>query len=164
VIVSDSSPLISLARISKLDLLPRLYGELLIPQAVWHEVVVKGTGQPGVEEIQSAKWIKTATVTNDELVLALQRDLDAGEAEAIALALEMKAELLLMDERLGRDTAQYFGVRCIGVLGVLVEAKYKGELKEIKPVLDMLRDQAGYRISAELYERALHDMEEGKSG
>ena len=82
-IVSDSSPLISLARIDKLDLLHRLYGELLIPQAVWHELVVKGVGQPGVEEIKSAAWIKTTVVANDELVLALQRDLDAGEAEAM---------------------------------------------------------------------------------
>lgn len=88
-IVSDSSPLISLARIGKLDLLHRLYGELFIPRAVWHELVVKGIGQSGVEEIGSAAWIKTAVVANDELVLALQRDLDAGEAEAIALALEM---------------------------------------------------------------------------
>ena len=83
-IVSDSSPLISLARIGKLDLLQRLYGELLIPQAVWNEVVVKGVGQPGAEEIKSAGWIKTVAVANDELVLALQRDLDSGEAEAIA--------------------------------------------------------------------------------
>jgi predicted nucleic acid-binding protein len=152
VIVSDSSPLISLARI----------GELLIPRAVWHEVVVKGVGQPGVEEIESAVWNKTAVVANAELVLALQRDLDAGEAEAIALALEKKAGLLLMDERLGRDAAQYFGVRCIGVLGILVEAKYKGEIKAVKPVLDMLRNRAGYRISVELYQRALHDMGEGE--
>ncbi len=70
-IVSDSSPLISLARIGKLDLLHRLYGELLIPQAVWRELVVKGVGQSGVEEIKSAAWIKTVAVANDELALAL---------------------------------------------------------------------------------------------
>ncbi len=78
------------------------------------------------------------------------------------MALEMKADLLLMDERLGRDAARYFGVRCIGVLGILVEAKYRGEIKAVKPVLDMLRNRAGYRISVELYQRALHDMGEGE--
>lgn len=77
-IVSDSSPLISLARIGKLDLLHRLYGELLIPQAVWRELVVKGAGQSGVEEIKSAAWIKTVAVINDELALALQRDLQSA--------------------------------------------------------------------------------------
>ncbi len=54
--------------------------------------MVRGVGQAGVEEVKSAAWIKTAAVSNDELVRALQRDLDAGEAEAIALALEKKAE------------------------------------------------------------------------
>jgi predicted nucleic acid-binding protein len=162
VIVSDSSPLISLARIGRLELLHRLYGDLLIPQAVWHEVVVKGAGQPGVEEIKSAVWIKTATVENDELVLALQRDLGAGEAEAIALALEKKADLLLMDERLGRDTARYFGVRCIGLLGVLAEAKHRREIEAVRPVIDLLVNRAGYRISIELYQRILHDTGEGE--
>jgi predicted nucleic acid-binding protein len=160
VIVSDSSSLISLARIGKLDLLRRLYGELVIPQAVWNEVTVKGAGQAGAEELKSAAWIKTVTVANDELVLALQRDLDAGEAEAIALALEKKADLLLMDERLGRETAQYFGLRYIGLLGILTEAKHKGEVEAIKPVLDLLRNRAGYRISVELYRRVLHETGE----
>ena len=159
-IVSDSSSLISLARIGKLDLLRRLYGELVIPQAVWNEVTVKGAGQAGAEELKSAAWIKTVTVANDELVLALQRDLDAGEAEAIALALEKKADLLLMDERLGRETAQYFGLRYIGLLGILTEAKHKGEVEAIKPVLDLLRNRAGYRISVELYRRVLHETGE----
>lgn len=161
-IVSDSSPLISLARVGKLDLLHRLYGDLLIPQAVWHEVVVKGVGQSGVEDVKSAAWIKTAAVANYEFVLALQRDLDAGESEAIALALEKKADLLLMDERLGREAAQYFGVRCMGLLGVLTEAKYKGKIETIKPVLDLLRDRANYRISVELYQRVLHDAGESE--
>jgi len=143
-------------------LLPRLYGELLIPQAVWNEVVVKGVGQPGAEEIKSAVWIKTVAVANDELVLALQRDLDSGEAEAIALALEKKADLLLMDEHLGRDAARYFGVRYMGLLGVLTEAKYRGEIEAVKPVLDLLRNRAGYRISVELYQRVLHDTGEGE--
>jgi predicted nucleic acid-binding protein len=115
VIVSDSSPLISLAQIGRLDLLHRLYNELLVPQAVWNEVVLRGVDQPGVDELKAASWIKTEAVSNRELVLALQRDLDPGESEAIVLALEKKAEVLLMDERLGREAAHYFGIRCMGV-------------------------------------------------
>lgn len=68
--------------------------------------------------------------------------------------------MLLMDERLGREAAQYFGVRCVGLLGVLAEAKYRGEVEAIKPVLDLLRDRASYRISVELYQQAVHDAGE----
>ena len=99
-VVSNASPLINLARIGKLDLLHDLYGELTIPEAVWREVVVEGAGQPGADEVKGATWIKRHAVANRQLVHALQQELDAGEAEAIVLASEMEAELLLMDERL----------------------------------------------------------------
>jgi uncharacterized protein len=155
VIVCNASPLISLARIEKIDLLHTLYGEIGIPEAVWDEVVMKGGSQPGVVETKKAQWIKTIPVQNKELVLALQRDLDAGESEAIVLALEQKAELLLMDERLGREAANYFGVKCMGVLGILTEAKHKGIIDAIKPLLDLLRNHAGYRISDDLYKKVL---------
>ena len=125
-VVSDASPLINLARIGELDLLHRLYGALLIPDAVWREVVIKGAGQPGAEEVRAASWIKTCDVVNEHLVRALRQELDAGEAEAIALALEVEADLLLMDERLGRETAQYLGVRYMGLIGVLIGAKWNG--------------------------------------
>lgn len=156
-IVSNASPLINLARIGKLDLLRQLYGELVIPEAVWHEVVVKGVGQPGVDEIKAASWIKTQQVANRQLVQALRQELDAGEAEAIALTIETKAELLLMDERLGRETARHLGLRYTGLIGVLIEAKHKGLISKIKPHLDALRDMAGFRVSDALYIRVLQD-------
>ena len=156
-IVSNASPLINLARIGKLDLLRQLYGELVIPEAVWHEVVVKGVGQPGVDEIKAASWIKTQQVANRQLVQALRQELDAGEAEAIALTIETKAELLLMDERLGRETAHHLGLRYTGLIGVLIEAKHKGLISKVKPHLDALRDMAGFRVSDALYTRVLQD-------
>jgi len=122
--------------------------------------VVKGSGQSGVEDIKSAAWIETVAVSNNEFVLALQRELDDGESEAIALALEKKADLLLMDERLGREVAQYFGIRCVGMLGILTEAKHRGEIEAVKPILDLLRGRAAYRISDELYQRVLHEVGE----
>ncbi|RLD99964.1 MAG: DUF3368 domain-containing protein [Aquificota bacterium] len=156
-IVSNTSVLINLARIGKLDLLCQLYGELVIPEAVWKEVVIKGAGQPGVDEIKAAAWIEVRPVTNRQLVHALRQDLDAGESEAIALALEIGAELLLMDERLGRETAHHFGLRYMGLIGALIEAKHKGLIRSIKPYLDALRDTAGFRISDNLYLRILQD-------
>ena len=156
-IVSNTSVLVNLARIGKLDLLCQLHGELVIPEAVWKEVVIKGSGQPGADEIKAAAWIKVRPVTNRQLVHALRQDLDAGEAEAIALALEIGAELLLMDERLGRETAHHFGLRYMGLIGALIEAKHKGLIRSIKPYLDALRDIAGFRISDILYLRILQD-------
>ncbi len=156
-IVCNASPLINLACINQLDLLHRLYGEIFIPQAVWREVVVQGVGQPGADEVRRASWIRLVEVANGALVQALRQELDAGEAEAIVLALELKAELLLMDERLGRDTARHMGLRFIGLIGCLIEAKHKGLITSIKPYLDDLRSGANFRLSSALYRRVLGD-------
>jgi predicted nucleic acid-binding protein len=156
-VVSNASALINLARIGKLDLLHELYGRLTIPEAVWQEVVIKGAGQPGSDEVKVAAWIKKHVITNSQLVHVLQQELDAGEAESIALALEIKAELLLMDERLGRETAYHLDLRCIGLIGILIEARRKGLISAVKPHLDALRDMAGFRIRDELYLRVLQD-------
>ena len=163
-IISNASPLINLARIGQLSLLERLYGDLTIPEAVWNEVVVEGRGQPGAKEVETASWIRVQPATNRELVQALRQELDAGEAEAIALALEVRSEFLLMDEYLGRETAYHMGVRCIGLIGVLVEAKRKGLVNRIQPLLDTLQDVAGFWISEALYQRVLQDEDESPKG
>ena len=107
-------------------------------------MVLEGSGQPGAEKIGSASWVRVLSASNRQLVQALRQELDAGEAEATALALEVDAEFLLMDEQLGRDTAQHMGVRSVGLIGVLVEAKHKGIVSGIQPWLDALRDVAGF--------------------
>jgi hypothetical protein len=159
-VVSNASPLINLARIGQLELLRELYGELHIPDAVWQEVVVAGAGLPGAELVANAVWIKRRSVTNSTLVRALRQDLDAGESEAIALALESEAELLLMDDSLGRETARHLGLRFIGIVGMLVEAKHSGRINAIKPYLDTLREAAGFRIYQAIYVRVLQDAGE----
>jgi predicted nucleic acid-binding protein len=82
---------------------------------------------------------------------------DEGESEAIALAVELEAELLVIDERLGRDTARHFGLNFTGLIGLLVDAKHKGLIDEIKRYLDELRNVFGFRISESLYRRVLTD-------
>jgi len=159
-VVCDASVLINLARIGDLELLRRLYGELLVAEAVWREVVIEGRGQPGAEAVSTASWIQAREVLNQDLVRALRQDLDAGEAEAIALALEARADLLLIDERLGRETARHLGLQYVGLIGVLVAAKRSGFIEAVKPRLDVLRDAAGFRVSDALYQRVLHDQEE----
>jgi len=87
----------------------------------------------------------------------LRQQLDGGEAEAIALALEIEAEFVLMDENLGREMALHMGVRCVGLIGVLIEAKHKGFISEIGSLMDALRDIAGFRVSEVLCRRVLRD-------
>jgi predicted nucleic acid-binding protein len=160
IVVSDTSTLINLAWIDRFLLLEQLYGSLLIPPAVWQEAVEVGSGQPGSEEIKAANWIQKVEIKNTPLVTALQQDLDAGEAEAIALAIEQNADLLLMDERLGRATASHFGLSHIGLIGVLIAAKQQGLLTVLKPELDKLRRVAGFYISDQLYYRIIADQGE----
>ena len=156
-IVSNTSPLINLARINKLELLPALYRQVIVPEAVWNEVVIVGVGQPGAEEVKGSAWIKKQRVKNVSLVQALKLGLDAGEAEAIALGLELKAEFILMDERLGRENARHLGLRCMGLVGILIESKRKGMISAIKPCLEALRDLAGFRLHEGLYVKVLQD-------
>ncbi len=157
-IVSNSSPLVSLSRIGQLDLLRQLYGEVYIPEAVWQEVVIRGAGQPGANEVRSAKWISVRPVNNRLLVHTLNQNLDEGESEAIVLALEIRAELLLMDERLGREVARHHGLRYTGVIGILIEAKNRNLISAVRPHLDALRNVAGFRISETLYLKVIQDI------
>ncbi len=156
-VVSNASPLIGLARIGELRLLRQLYGELVIPEAVEHEVVVEGAELPAADQVGKATWIKTGTVSNKQLVRVLQENLGAGEAEAIALALETEAELLLLDEYRGRQTALHLGLRYTGLVGILIEAKGKGYIGSVKGHLNSLRDVAGFYVSERLYMHVIQD-------
>ncbi len=160
IVVSNSSPLVSLGAIGRLELLRDLYGTISIPRAVHYEVAVQGSGRPGAAEVQTFDRITPCDVGNPNIATALQGKLDLGEAEAIALALELQADLLLMDERLGRIEAARFGLRFIGTLGVLIEAKAQGRLQEIKPVLDELKTNTGFRMSEALRARVLQEAGE----
>lgn len=155
--VSNSSPLISLARIGQLGLLRQLHGEMVIPDAVWREVVIAGAGQPGADDVRTATWIQRQSVVDQQLVWALRQELGSGEAEAIVLSLETGVGLLLMDERLGRATARHLGLRCVGLVGLLTEAKRRGLINEVRPYLDAPRTRAGFHIGDELQERVLRD-------
>ena len=153
IVVSNTSPIINLAAIDRLDLLQRLYRKLLIPGAVYEEIAVVGSEQPGAEEVQTQDWIETREVADRALVAALSAELDAGEAEAIALAVEQHAALVLLDERRGRDAAARLRIRFIGLLGALIQAREKGYIPAVKPVVDELIAKAGFWISRELYAR-----------
>jgi predicted nucleic acid-binding protein len=130
---------------------------LVLPRAVHREIVEDGVGLPGAAEIRSSSWIEVRDVADLARVAELLKHLDEGEAEAIALAVELKPDLLLMDERRGRVEAARRGIRLVGILGALTEAKRRAILPEIRPALDDLRDKAGFRLSPALYARVLLD-------
>jgi predicted nucleic acid-binding protein len=155
IIVSDTSSLMNLAVVGHLQLLHQLYATVLIPEAVWNELTALSSQHPEVATVQTLTWLERQPVTSQAVVNALQAELDIGEAEAIALAVEKQADLLLIDERRGRQVATRMGLTYIGLLGVLLEAKRKAFLPEVKPVLDELVAKAGFWVSRELYTRVL---------
>jgi predicted nucleic acid-binding protein len=156
IIVSDTSPITSLAAINKLKLLQQLYGSIIIPEAVYRELTEVSVPVPGTREVLSADWIQMRSVVNRSLVANLKAlPLDEGESEAIVLAKELNAEILLIDERRGRAEASRQGLRITGLLGVLIEAKTQGAIAEIKPIIDELILTAEFRVSQMLYDRVL---------
>lgn len=150
IVVADSSPLIALCRVGRLELLHDLFGLLILPEAVWQEVAATYPEKTGAAGIASASWIEHRSVQDMQLVNLLRQDLGAGESEAIVLAREVKADVLLMDERRGRNAAKRLGITCTGLVGLLLEARRRGILADPARVGQELRDVAGFWISDEL--------------
>lgn len=162
IVVSDTSPLSSLAIVGQLSLLQQLYGKVIIPTAVASELANTEPEDSRVTAVLSSTWIETQSVTNRTLVEMLQNEgkLDLGESEAIALSVELNVDELLIDERLGRREAKRLGLPIIGVLGVLVVAKGRGLISAVKPIMDDLILQAGFRVSNRLYAEVLQAASE----
>ena len=154
-IVSDTSPLINLAAIGQLNLIPQLFGSVILPQAVFNEITISGKGKAGAIDIQNANWVVIKQCKNQSFVNKLLADLDLGEAEAIALAIEIGTTTVLIDESDGRAMALLYQLKPIGILGILLEAKSKNYIPSIQPLMDDLRNIAGFYIAQPLYNRVL---------
>lgn len=149
-IISDSSPLISLERINRLDLLERLFETVVVPSAVAREIGPFTAGKARVAERRLRRPIEP------RIVLA---NLGAGESEALSLSLEFGKTRVLVDDLPARILADALGIPISGTIGILLAAKRHGFIATIKPDLDALRS-TGSRISPELYERSLALAEE----
>jgi len=159
-VVSNTSPITNLAAVNKLNLLQQLYGNIIIPEAVFQELTGINNPVPGGNEVQTFEWIQTRQVINRDQVTALRLELDEGECEAIVLAMELNANRLLIDERRGRTIAVNLGLKITGVLGILIVAKRRGLIKGVKPILDELIRTARFRVSESLYTQILQDVAE----
>jgi predicted nucleic acid-binding protein len=160
IVVSDTSPILNLARIGRLELLASLYEQVLIPPAVLAELFASRGDFPAID-IASVSWLILGTPKDHDRVLELRKNLDVGEAESIILALERQAELLLVDERRGRRIAAALGLRITGLLGVLAYAKRAGLIELVKPILDELIQNARFWIGSDLYRDVLSELGEG---
>ena len=151
-IVTNSTPLIELSKIRQLGLLREVYGTILIPEEVYIEVVIDGTGKPGAAEVKAAEWIHCQSVTNKNQVSTLQgqHSLHLGECATIVLAEEVKAEQVILDDNAARQEAVARGLPVIGTVGVLLIAKTQSIIPAVRPILDNLRAQ-GTRVSQDLY-------------
>ena len=106
-------------------------------------------------EVEKADWVQKHTVSDQRLIKALRKDVDRGEAETIALALELKADLVLLDEQHGRYLAQRMDLEITGMIGILLSAKSQDHIQLVRPYLKQLRSQVGFYISEKVYQRAI---------
>ncbi len=150
----DASTLIALARIGQLEILARTGARVVIPREVYAEVVVRGEGKPGATEVREAAWIETRGVADHNMVTRLRTVLHTGESEAIVLAKEIDADLLILDDGEARDTTRSEGLSVVGLLAFLVLAKERGTIEQVRPLLDTLRQQ-GFFMSDALYHNIL---------
>jgi predicted nucleic acid-binding protein len=156
--VADSGPLICLARINQLELLPRLFAKILVPPEVWDEVTVRGQGHPGAYEVSQVTWT-TIQKPDPQLVKPLSILVDAEEAQAIALAQTTADCTILLDDARARKVAQRIGIKQIGTIGLLLRAKRRGLIEKIRPQIDGLVENGIY-IRKELIDAVLKDAGE----
>lgn len=147
IVVSDTSPITALLSIQKIDLLRHLYGEVKIPPAVAQELLAYHDTLPD--------FIQAVPVNDSPLLEQLKRQLDRGEAEAIVLAKELHADILLIDESLGRAAARHEHLPVIGLMGVLLIAKKKGLVDSMHDLIERLETDAGFYLSRQVKEKVL---------
>lgn len=152
VVISDTTTISNLFHIDKLWLLEKLYSQVAIPQAVFDELEKTDRNGKRVHTLKNVNWINILSVKDKDLVSVLMLTLDKGEAEAIALAQETHADLLIIDEIKGRKYAKQLKLKIIGLIGILLLAKEEKLIENVTEVLVELRVKAGFWVSDRLFE------------
>jgi predicted nucleic acid-binding protein len=156
IIVSDTSSISNLLQIGLIDILHVLYGEITITPAVRRELYHLPDQEKQIEQID---WIKVKTPQDQGMIVQLLEEIDLGEAESIVLAMEEQAQYLIIDEYKGRMIADSYGIKIVGILGVLIQAKKKEAISAVKPHIDQLIE-IGFRLDKKLIERVLKGLGE----
>ena len=164
-VISNTSPLLNLAIINKLHLVREQFIEIIIPNAVLNELRINENipGSSQLKEAFDTSWIKVKAVENEAFVQLLRWELDQGEAEAIALAIELKADWVLLDERDGRKISRSLGLNITGVLGIILRGWQQGNLSSVREIINQLRTEAHFHIAPHLEEQILRETGELKN-
>jgi len=157
--VVDASPLIFLAKLDRLDLLKKGADQIIAPPAVVREIGEYPDDASAKIDDARQSWLTVQAVEDRRIVEVLMADLDAGESEVIALAMQLKAERVVLDDLDARRFAHRVGVAPVGTLGLLLAAKLRGELPSLGAEIDRLR-QAGFRASPSLSQAVLREAGE----
>lgn len=160
IIVSDTSPVSNLILIERLDILQKIFSEIIIPPAVDVEIRALENFGTDLSRYETAEWIKIIAPTDLQKVRILQTNLDEGEAQAIALALELNCDLLLMDERIGTNIARQEGLQTVGLVGVLIKAKEQEVIENVSSIISDLKTEAGFWLNENLERRILEEIGE----
>ena len=155
IVVADTSVLLNLVLIGEIDLLRLLFGAVIAPQAVHDEFARLSASSGRFAGLFMPSWVQSHGVSDASLVTQLRVTLDAGESEAIALAVEIHADAVLMDETEGRCLAQARGLRTIGIVGILIQSRQAGLVPELGPLFIALRERAKFRLSSKIVYEAL---------
>lgn len=157
IVISDTSVITNLIQLNELSLLYHLFEKIIIPAKVYEEL---GKLPAQIDHIDKLGWIEVREISDTDLFNQLLESLDAGEAASIVLALELKADLLIIDEKRGRKIATDLGISITGLIGVLVEAKELGFIESVKPLLNKLIYEIGFRVNPKLYREILNKTNE----
>lgn len=146
--VSNSSVLIALCKINQESLLIHRFSKgILIPKAVWHELVEEGHNYPDAKKIASLSWLYVHEIKDNGFFSLLSATLDRRESEAIVLAQEHQPNAVLLDEKDARKAAQHLGFNVLGTDGILLWGKQVGLISYLKDCLDYLHDEGRFRLS-----------------
>lgn len=157
-VVADTSPLLNLALVDRLDLLESQFDAITTPRQVWTELTEGDAGVDALRTLRQDDFLTVIDVEQSELFVEIFHELDRGETAAICYAIENDANLVLLDERDGRQVARRHNLSVTGVIGVLLRGANTGDI-ELKRELDALRE-AGFWISDELYSKVLSEASE----
>jgi uncharacterized protein len=155
--VSNTSPISNLASTDRLVLLRSQFSTVSMPNAVANELATHPdpVARDAIQNAIREGWLRIETAQDSPLLRILLLQLHSGEAEAIALATDLKADIVLIDEQEGRQLASKAGLAVTGVLGVLLRAKRKGDIAAVKPTIDLLRSKARFFVSPLLEAKVL---------
>ena len=160
IVVSDTSPIGNLIQIGRLELLREVFQEVLVPPVVSEEIMELCNFGIDLSAFTQASWIRIQAVGDYTKINDLLVDLDAGESQAIALAQELSADWILMDERAGTKIAENLGLHPIGLVGVLIKAKEKRLIDAVAPIILELREKAGFWMSDKFLARIKNELGE----